>query len=485
MNELRSPFLLESATRLAERIRTGENRSTEIVEAHIDAIQAVNPALNAVVADRFEAARREAQAADAAVAAGGELPPLHGVPCTIKESFGLAGMPQASGLVSRRGLRSSTDATVVARWRAAGAIPLGVTNTSELNMWMESSNRVYGRSNNPYLQDRIVGGSSGGEGAIVGSGASPFGLGSDIGGSIRMPAFFNGVFGHKPSPGLVPNSGQYPIAEGEALRLLGSGPLCRRAEDLYPLVRLAAGPDGIDPSTRPMELLPPSLEQIAGLRVVQIEGNGLRRASTDLRVGIERAARSLEQRGATVVKAAPKSLRRTLVLWAGLMSANADHSFSELLGGGAKVNAVKELLLWCVRQSPHTLPAIILALVEGLPGVEPSDVQKLYDETARMRDELAALVGDRGVILFPPYTRTAPRHGMPLLTPIDFSYTAIWNALEVPVTQVPLGLDGQGLPLGVQVVGMPGCDHLTMSVALALESDLGGWVPPWQARAGS
>ena len=112
-------------------------------------------------------------------------------------------------------------------------------------------------------------------------------------------------------------------------------------------------------------------------------------------------------------------------------------------------------------------------------------MQKLYDETARMRDELAALVGDRGVILFPPYTRTAPRHGMPLLTPIDFSYTAIWNALEVPVTQVPLGLDGQGLPLGVQVVGMPGCDHLTMSVALALESDLGGWVPPWQARAGS
>jgi fatty acid amide hydrolase 2 len=149
------------------------------------------------------------------------------------------------------------------------------------------------------------------------------------------------------------------------------------------------------------------------------------------------------------------------------------------------LSAIKQLLLWCIGQSPHTLPAIMLALVEGLPGVAPADVTKLYDETARMRDEFATLMGDRGVMLFPPFTRTAPRHGMPLLTPIDFSYTAIWNALELPVTQVPLGLDGQGLPLGVQVVGQPCTDHLTMSVALALEADLGGWVPPWTARAGS
>jgi fatty acid amide hydrolase 2 len=167
------------------------------------------------------------------------------------------------------------------------------------------------------------------------------------------------------------------------------------------------------------------------------------------------------------------------------MSANAEHSFADLLGNGAPLSAVKQLLLWCVGQSPHTLPAIMLALVEGLPGVAPADVTKLYDETARMRDEFAKLMGDRGVMLFPPFTRTAPRHGMPLLTPIDFSYTAIWNALELPVTQVPLGLDRQGLPLGVQVVGQPCTDHLTMSVALALEADLGGWVPPWTARAGS
>ncbi len=483
---MNSPLLLESATRLAARIRTGETSAVEVVEAHIGAIEAVNPRINAVVAERFAAARAEAVAADAKVASGAtDLPPFLGVPCTIKESFEVAGMPQAAGLVARRAFRATGDATVVARWRAAGAIPLGVTNTSELNMWMESSNRVYGRSNNPYNAGRIVGGSSGGEGAIVGSGASPFGLGADIGGSIRMPAFFNGVFGHKPTPGLIPNSGQFPIAEHEALRLLGTGPICRRAEDLYPLVKLAAGPDGIDPSSRDLPLLEPSLDRIDGMRVVVIEGNGLRKASADLRGGMRRAASALEARGATVVSAAPRSLRRTLVLWSGLMSANAEHSFAELLGNGAKVSGVKQLLLWCVGQSAHTLPAIMLALVEDLPGVAPADVRKLYDETARMRDELSQLTGEHGVILFPPFTRTAPRHGMPLLTPIDFSYTAIWNALELPVTQVPLGLDRQGLPLGVQVVGQPGTDHLTLSVALALEADLGGWVPPWKAQAGS
>lgn len=481
-----SPLLLESATRLAARIRNGETSAVEVVETHIRAIASVNPTINAVVAERYNEARAEAAAADARVAAGAtDLPPFLGVPCTIKESFALTGMPQASGLVARKEVRATGDATVVARWRAAGAIPLGVTNTSELNMWMESSNRVYGRSNNPYNASRIVGGSSGGEGAIVGSGASPFGLGSDIGGSIRMPAFFNGVFGHKPTPGLIPNSGQYPIAEREALRLLGSGPICRRAEDLYPLVKLAAGPDGIDPSSREVALHEPSLDRIGGMRVVVIDGYAARRASGDLRRGIRSSATALAARGATVVEAAPRSIGKTLALWSGLMSANADHSFSELLGNGAKVGAIRQLLLWCVGQSPHTLPAIMLALVEGLPGVAPADVTKLYDETSRMRDELAQLTGEHGVILFPPYTRTAPRHGMPLLTPVDFAYTAIWNALELPVTQVPLGLDRQGIPLGVQVVGQPGTDHLTLSVALALEADLGGWVPPWKARAGS
>ena len=220
--------------------------SRAVVEAHIARIEAVNPTINAVVAKRYDDARAEADAADARMAAAARPDEALrcrylGVPCTIKECFALTGMPQSSGLVARKGVVASDDATTVARMRAAGAIPLGVTNVSELCMWYESNNRVYGRTNNPYDPSRIVGGSSGGEGAIIGAGGSPFGLGSDVGGSIRMPAFFNGVFGHKPTGGLVPGSGQYPEAHGEGARIVATGPLARRAADLWPLVKHHGG----------------------------------------------------------------------------------------------------------------------------------------------------------------------------------------------------------------------------------------------------
>src|SRR5262245_25147466 len=237
-----------SAVRLAELIRLRKMTSREAVDAHIALAETVNPRLNAIVRTRFDEARREADAADAKTASvpASELPPFHGVPCTIKECFEFTRMPNSAGLLRRKDVVATKDATAVERLRHAGAIPLGVTNVSELCMWMESTNRVYGRSNNPYDPTRIVGGSSGGEGAIVGSGASPFGLGSDIGGSIRGPAFFNGVFGHKPTPGVVPNTGQYPSTEGEAAYMLTLGPLTRHAEDLMPVTKIIAGPDGQD-----------------------------------------------------------------------------------------------------------------------------------------------------------------------------------------------------------------------------------------------
>jgi fatty acid amide hydrolase 2 len=165
--------LLElSATEIARRIRARSLSSREAVEAHIARIEAVNPVINAVVAERFDAARAEADAADRALVTADPdaLPPFHGVPCTIKETFELAGMPNSGGLLSRKGRLAETDAVTVRRFRQAGAIPLGVTNVSELAMWMESVNRVYGRSNNPYDPSRLVGGSSGGEAAIIGAG---------------------------------------------------------------------------------------------------------------------------------------------------------------------------------------------------------------------------------------------------------------------------------------------------------------------------
>ncbi|KAM9600690.1 fatty-acid amide hydrolase 2 isoform 4-T4 [Morphnus guianensis] len=244
----RRPLLLLPARQLAARLRARQVTCIEVVETYVERIKEVNPLINAVVKDRFEEALQEARQVDKLLSEGAgddyleEKFPLLGVPITVKEAFSLHGMPNTSGLVNRRNVIATSDATVVSRLKQAGAIPLGVTNCSELCMWYESSNRVYGRTNNPYDLQRIVGGSSGGEGGVLAAACSVIGVGSDIGGSIRMPAFFNGVFGHKPTTGVVPNDGQFPNARGVRTSFLCTGPMCRYAEDLELMLRVMAGP---------------------------------------------------------------------------------------------------------------------------------------------------------------------------------------------------------------------------------------------------
>jgi len=282
-----------SGVELARAIRSGEISSREVVEAHIERVRRTNDRVNAIVADRFDSALAEADEADRRVAQAddpAELPPLLGVPCTIKESIQMEGMPNAVGVLARKEIRSQSSAPVVERIQAAGAIPLGVTNTSELTLWVETSNRLYGLTRNPYDPRRTAGGSSGGEGAAVGAGMAPFGIGSDIGGSIRIPAFFNGVFGHKPTPGLVPTNGQWPPATHDAVRLFGCGPLARRAEDLMPALRAIAGPDPGDPFSSEMELGDPAEVDMAGLEVLVGSGFSFYPLSADLTAARERAA---------------------------------------------------------------------------------------------------------------------------------------------------------------------------------------------------
>lgn len=480
MNSVSPDDLLQlSGVRLAALIRAGEISSREAVDAHIAQIERVNPTLNAVVAERYEEARAEAAAADDKQARGEDLPPFHGVPCTIKECFAFEGMPNTAGLVTRVALGPAReDATAVARLRAAGVVPLGVTNTSELCMWLESNNKVYGRTNNPYDPSRIVGGSSGGEGAIIAAGGSPFGLGSDIGGSIRLPAFFNGVFGHKPTGGLVPGSGQFPIAENEALRYLTTGPIARSAEDLMPFLRVVSGRDGIDAGCLDWELGDPDDVDLRFMKVIVIDDNGFRRVDGELRDAQAEAARRLESRGAMVEHVRIEGLRRSFEIWATMLGeAEEVHSFRSMLEDGRKKSMVLEAFRFAFNRSDHTLPAIVLAAVEKispfLAGTPDNAIRMAED----LREELTARMGG-GVLLFPSYTRPAPRHDAPMLTPLDFVYTGIFNVLEMPATQVPLGLSEAGLPLGVQVVGPRGTDHRTIAVARVLEEELGGWVPP-------
>ena len=479
MNQL----LTLSGTRLAQMIKEGEVSSQEVVEAHIQQIKKVNPVLNALVKDRFDQAKEEAKKADEAVKSQPkeQLPPFLGVPCTIKECFALTGMPNTSGLVARKDIIAQEDATAVARLRQAGAIPLGVTNVPELCMWFETYNAVYGRTNNAYDPSRIVGGSSGGEGAIISAGGSPFGIGSDLGGSIRMPAFFNGIFGHKPSGGLVPNTGQFPIAENEALRYLTTGPLARKAEDLMPILKIIAGPDGKDSGCQEIPLGDPAQVKIEELEVVIIE-NRISRVQSELLQSLDRARLHLLEKGAKEKRVRVERLKYAFNIWSSMLSVASETSFATLLGAGKPINPWLELFKWLFRASDHTLPSIIFAMVEVLPKLTPGLTQRAVQAGKLLKQEMQEILGEKGVLLFPPHPRTALQHYGTLLHPFSFIYTGIFNVLELPVTQVPMGLSRKGLPLGVQVVANHGNDHLTIAVALELEQAFGGWVVPELAK---
>ncbi len=474
-----------SALSLAAAIRAGEVSSRDVVEAHIARLEAVQPRINALAADRFAAAREEADAADRRVAeADGDerLPPLLGVPCTVKESIALAGMPNCAGLLARRDHRAVESAPVAARLVGAGAIPLGVTNTSEMTMWIESQNFVYGRTSNAYDPSRAAGGSSGGEGAAVGSGGSPIGLGTDIGGSIRIPAFFNGVFGHKPTAWVVPNTGNFPTAEGEVTRLLAAGPLARRAEDLMPVLRAIAGPDGIDPYCREVELGDPADVRLDGLGVIVSEEASWVPARRELRDARERAADALAAAGARVRHVPLRSMRRALELYLAALQSGATQGFRQMLE--AEVGAAGRLALRRVgwgavrRRGPHTLPTVILLATESLfARTPPGRTRRALAAGKALSREVEAVIGD-GVLLHPPHARVAPRHGRTVGRGWVVTPTAVFNLLGVPVTQVPMGLNAAGLPLGVQVAAGWDRDHVAIAAALELERAFGGWVPP-------
>ena len=411
------PLTERSALDLARAIREGEVTSREIVEAHVARLREVQPRINAVAADRFEAALEDADAADRRVAEASdpdELPPLLGVPCTIKESIALAGMPNCAGLISRREHRATETAPAAARVLEAGAIPLAVTNVSELTMWIESQNFVYGRTNNAYDPSRVAGGSSGGEGAAVGSGGSPIGLGTDIGGSIRLPAFFNGVFGHKCSAWIVPNSGHFPAAEGEVTRMLSLGPLTRRAEDLMPLLRIVAGPDGIDPYTREVELGDPA--DVVARRPAGRAGRGhvvrpgTPRAARRARAGRRRARRrrgqlaprvaALDAPGARLLPRRRCARARTREC--ATCSRRRREEAARLTLGRAGWGALRG-------RGPHTIAMVILLATEALAARTPERLTKRALAAGKaLAREVEDVIGD-GVLLHPPHPRVAPQ----------------------------------------------------------------------------
>lgn len=477
-----------SAVDLAYAIRRRRLSAREVVDAHIARIEEADGALGAVVGRAFERARREAEEADRAIARAGAqdaLPPLLGVPCTIKEFLAVEGLSNTAGLAARRGVVAGADAEVVARLRRAGAIVLGVTNVPEGGLWMETANTVYGRTNNPWDRARTPGGSSGGEAAIIAAGGSPFGIGSDIAGSIRIPSAFCGIAGHKPTGGLVPNTGHWGAQES-ATSALVCGPMARSARDLAPILRIIAGPDGRDPvATR--SLSPGSARPLVPgeTDVIPIEGFGTARIREPARSALRGAADRLADRGYRVGPGPARRVRDALSIWMSAMRAMARDRgvrFAEVLGGGEPVRVGPELARAAVGRSAYTLPALALAALDEVTsavvsrvGIEESGPGRVSALAAELENEL----GDRGVFLAPPYPRPAPLHRAGLLAPFEFVGTGLFNLLGFPAAQVPVGTDAAtGLPVGVQIASGRGNDELVLRVAETIEDAVGGYRGP-------
>ncbi|WP_149361717.1 amidase [Lolliginicoccus suaedae] len=457
-----------SATRIAAAIADGSIAARAVLEQHISVLDR-NRALNAIAADRFGLARHEADQ----IRTGTSITsaPLLGVPFTVKEFIAVAGMPNTAGFPHRRHHRALDDAPVIARLRAAGAIPIGVTNSAGPIFWMETYNPLYGRVSNPYDPSRTAGGSSGGDGAAVGCGGSPLSIGSDMGGSLRIPAFFNGVFAHLPSVGLVPTTGHYPMAHGDARRSLYLGPMARRAEDLHAVLAVMAGPDGDDPHSRLMPLHDPARIDLAGMPIILAIDSTITKPGIELETARYLAANVLEARGAIVTETPLPTLRWAIAQAFASFSSTLDiaSTVADILGRGHD-GALPAML---------KAPLAILQLAERAPARRARTLaaRKLVSAAEKAAEQITELLGD-GAMLYPPFPRPAPKHFTTYGQPWLASNTLVFNMLGFPVTQVPTGLGSTGLPLGLQVAAAPGNDHVTLRIAQALESGLGGWRPP-------
>ncbi len=315
-----------SATQLAQEIKAGRLSAKEVVDTHIGRIEAVNPRINAVVIPLFEEARKEADAADAAQRRGHSLGPLHGVPITIKEQFLVKGTATSFGLLNQKDHRAAEDGPLVRRLREAGAIILGKTNTSQLLIYIESDNPVYGRTNNPWNLERTCGGSSGGEAAIIAAGGSPLGLGGDLGGSIREPAHFCGIHGLKPTSWRLTNFDTRPdvFSGGQEVIVPQPGPMARSVADLALAMEVLAAPgvERIDPSIPPVPWRNPADVSASALRIAVYTDDGYFKASPAIRRVVDDAANALRALGAQVEPWTPPDVSQAIRLFFSIFTAD-------------------------------------------------------------------------------------------------------------------------------------------------------------------
>jgi len=456
-----------SAVSMAEQIRRGELSPVELLEAHLARIDELNPRLNAFVQVDFEPARREARLAEAAVRNREKLGPLHGVPLSIKSSLQVAGLPWESGTKLRAGTVAERDAPLVTRLRQAGAIILGVTNAPELLMAWETDNLLYGRTNNPWDPSRTPGGSSGGEAAAIASGMSAGGVGSDGGGSIRVPAHFSGICGSKPTPGRIPATGHFPESVGPFALLGVVGPMARNVGDLKLLFEVLQGPDDGDPSAAPVALRWPGKDELSRVRVGYFEDDARTPVTPETRAAVRTAAEALRRAGFQVEAFRPQGLELARQLWWKLFGTAGGMMLGSVTKGHEDELSpiLKEFSSWVAAEPAHTGQSLLDTWIER-------DV---------VRMQVFAQMQDYPVLLCPVASIPAFRHGErswqvegKTVKYLDaWSYTEWFNLLGMPAVSVPVGKSPEGLPIGVQIAACPWQEELVISVAAALEQEVG------------
>jgi amidase len=480
MSTISSDLCWLTAAELAAAIRERRVSSREALDALVERISRHDRALNLVVTMDVERARREAAAADEALARGESRGPLHGVPMTIKDSFQTAGMRTTSGAPELAQFVPVEDAVPVARLRAAGAIVFGKTNLPIYAGDVQSYNNVFGQSNNPWDPSRTPGGSSGGSAGALAAGFTPLELGSDIGGSIRNPSHSCGVLGHKPSFRLVPAQGQIPGPPGTLTQadIAVAGPMARTVEDLELAFAVLAGPDDWEAVSWTLELRPPRRRRLAEYRIAVWIDDEFCPVSGEVAALLGGAVDAIERAGATVSRDARPDF--TLQY--------ASRVFDQLLGAAE-----------CGGFSYDEIEAMATRVLAGDhdPGMEHSVLRhrawlSANERRLQMRKKWFHFFKEWDAILLPvsPVPAIPHDHSLPMsrrTIDVDgasrpygdlIKWMGLTGVAYLPATVVPVGLTAQGLPVGIQVAGPYLEDRTTLAIARHLERLLGGFRAP-------
>jgi amidase len=448
---------------IASLARSGAVSSFELVEAHLARIEQVNPHFNAFTMVLADQARASARRADQGLKMG----PLHGVPVTVKDSFDVAGLPTRLGSYFAPDVPASEDSTVAQRLRRAGAIIIGKTNTPEFLASYETDNYITGRSNNPWNVERTPGGSSGGEAAAIASGCSPGGVGSDGGGSIRVPAHFCGIAGLKPTPGRISLIGHRPSEAATGIAV--AGPMARSVADVQLLFEVLAGYDNRDPLSAPVELQAPKIE---GARIGVFEAFYDTPVQPAVRRAIREAAAMLAGLGFSVDAFRPEGLERAPNLWS--------FFFAEL-----PARASKERIAGREAEAHWTYTENLDRLLERppAPGWQVIESLAMRDRMRRslveqMRSVPFLLMPVAGIAAFPHRERKFATESKPIGLFQAMMPATAFNLLGLPALTVPFTLDEEGMPVGVQIVGRPWEEEALLELGVALETARGKFPAP-------